>query len=592
MCGIFGYVGREASAAEIVLRGLKKLEYRGYDSWGVAVADGGRVVFDKRVGKIGDAAPVLPASTIGLGHTRWATHGGVTQPNAHPHLDCDGRLAVIHNGIVTNYRELRESLARAGHAFRSETDTEVVAHLLEDTLRETAVGDEQLIVATIAVFRRLQGLNAIAVLDMQSGQLAAAKSGSPLVLGWSGAGHMLASDYSALLEHTRRVTFVDDGQAALIGRDGCRLFSVATGAELAPAIVEVEWEAAATELRGYPDYLSKETHEQPAVLRRLADDAPPHARRLAEMIRRARDVFAVGCGTAGHAALAAQYLMARIAGRRVTFATASEFSYLSRFVGEDSLVIALSQSGETIDVIDAVRAARDAGARVAALVNVEGSTLWRMADLAVPLAAGPERCVLSTKSFTAKLAMLMMTAYELADDAAMATTLVRQAADELERLLTDERRDLIRHIADAIHRREHMFVIGRGPGYPLALEAALKIKEVSYIHAEGFAGGDLKHGVIALIEPGTPCLALAPHDETHDDVISGAMQVKARGASVIGVSSRPHEAFDYHVPVADLGPATAVLHAAVGQLLGYYTALLRGHDPDKPRNLAKSVTVK
>src|SRR5687768_6013651 len=212
MCGIFGYVGREASAAEIVLRGLKKLEYRGYDSWGVAVADDGRVVFDKRVGKIGDAAPVLPASTIGLGHTRWATHGGVTQPNAHPHLDCDGRLAVIHNGIVTNYRELRESLTRAGHAFRSETDTEVVAHLLEDTLREAPAGDDQLIDATVAVFRRLQGLNAIAVLDMQSGQLAAAKSGSPLVLGWSDAGHMLASDYSALLEHTRRVTFVDDGQ--------------------------------------------------------------------------------------------------------------------------------------------------------------------------------------------------------------------------------------------------------------------------------------------------------------------------------------------------------------------------------------------
>jgi glucosamine--fructose-6-phosphate aminotransferase (isomerizing) len=591
MCGIFGYVGAD-DAARIVLSGLKKLEYRGYDSWGVAVGIEGTIALDKRVGKIGDAEPSLPASGIGLGHTRWATHGGVTEPNAHPHLDCHGRLALIHNGIVTNYRELRDPLRHAGHRFRSETDTEVVAHLLEDCFAETPDGPDRLIVATMAAFRRLEGLNAIAVLDVGGGQLAAAKSGSPLVLGWSDRGQLLASDYSALLEHTRRVTFVDDGQAVLVSRDGHRLFEVGSGREVVPAVDEVEWEAAATDLAGYPDYMTKEIHEQPAVLRRIAADGRAHARRLAAMLVDARDIFAIGCGSAGHAALAAQYLLARIAGRRVTFATASEFASLRDFVAEGSLVLAFSQSGETIDVIEAARAARQRGARIAALVNVEGSTLWRMADYPVPLGAGPERCVLSTKSFTAKLAILLMTAFEIAGRPERGPALVDAAAAEIEGLLSDDRRDLVRRIADTIHRREHLFVIGRGPSYPLALEAALKVKEVSYVHAEGFAGGELKHGVIALVEPGTPCLVVAPRDETYADILSGAMEVKARGAMLIGVSPEPHEAFDYHLPVADLGPAAAIVNAVPAQLLGYYLALFRGHDPDKPRNLAKSVTVK
>jgi glucosamine--fructose-6-phosphate aminotransferase (isomerizing) len=592
MCGIFGYVGSRDDAAGLVLRGLKTLEYRGYDSWGIAVARGGQMVVEKRTGKIGDAAPELPGSRVGIGHTRWATHGGVTQPNAHPHLDCAGRLALVHNGIVSNYRELRDALARAGHQFRSQTDTEVVAHLVEECLTETPAGPEQLLTATMSAFRQLEGLNAVAVLDARTGQLAAAKSGSPLVLGWSEAGNMLASDFSALLEHTRRVTFVDDGQAVLVSRETSRLFDIDTGRELTPDITEVEWEAATTELSGYPDFMTKEIHEQPAMLRHLAGGSRGHARRLAAMIREARDVFVIGCGTAGHAALAAQYFLARIAGRRVTFATASEFSYLQDFVAEGSLVLAFSQSGETIDVVDAARRARQRGARIAALVNVEGSTLWRLADVAIPLGAGPERCVLSTKSFTAKLAILLLTAYELNGQIDVGSALIQAAADEIERLLADDRRDLIRQIAETISGRDHMFVIGRGPSYPLALETALKVKEVSYVHAEGFAGGELKHGVIALIEPGTPCVILAPRDETYEDIMAGAMEVKARGAMLIGVSPEPHEAFDHHIPIADLGPATALVTSVPAQVLGYYLALLRGHDPDKPRNLAKSVTVK
>jgi glucosamine--fructose-6-phosphate aminotransferase (isomerizing) len=592
MCGIFCYVGRDSSAASIVLRGLKKLEYRGYDSWGIAVCSEGRVALDKRIGKIGEAAPELPESTVGLGHTRWATHGGVTEPNAHPHVDCAGRLALIHNGIVSNYRELRAPLVEAGHRFESDTDTEVVVHLVEECLAQTPAGPDQLVRATIDAFGRLRGLNAIAVLDVATGQLAAAKNGSPLVLGWSHSGYLLASDYSALLEHTRRVTFVEDDQAVLVGPHGIRLFDTASGREVAPAITEVEWEAAATELSGYPDYMTKEIHEQPATLRRLARGWGEHALRLAAMLVDARDIFAVGCGTANHAALAAQYMLARIAGRRVTCVSASEFSYLRDFIEDGSLVLAFSQSGETIDVIDAVRAARRRGARVAALVNVEGSTLWRLADYAVPLGAGPERCVLATKSFTAKLAIVLMSACEMAGRPETGAALVKAAAAEVEALLSDDRRDLVRQIAEAVYLRDHLFVIGRGPSYPLALEAALKVKEVSYVHAEGFAGGELKHGVIALVEPGTPCIVIAPTDETYDDVMAGAMEVKARGALLIGISAEAHEAFDYHIRVADLGPASAIVNAVPAQLLGYYLALFRGHDPDKPRNLAKSVTVK
>jgi len=596
MCGIFGYAGEDGGrlggAADIVLGGLKQLEYRGYDSWGIAVATAEGVAVDKHVGKIGEAVTDLPRSGTGLGHTRWATHGGVTEGNAHPHLDCAGRLALIHNGIVSNYRELRDALPGSRHRFRSETDTEVVVHLLEERLARTPEGPDQLVTALMDVFRRLEGLNAVAVLDVATGQLAAVKSGSPLVLGWGERGNFLASDYSALLEHTRRVTFVEDRQAALIARDRIRLFDVDSGAEITPAIAEVRWEAAAADLAGFPDFMTKEIHEQPAVLRRIADGWGPHAEALAAMIGEAREVYAVGCGTASHAALAAQYLLGGIAGRRVTCVAGSEFGYLGRSAGEGALVLAFSQSGETIDVIDSVRAARAQGARVAALVNVEGSTLWRLADRAVPLGAGPERCVLSTKSFTAKLAVVLLTAHALAGQLERGRALVRGAADEIERMLADHRRDRIRDIAERIHHRDHMFVIGRGPSYPLALEAALKVKEVSYVHAEGFAGGELKHGVIALVEDGTPCLVLAPRDETRADIISGAMQLRARGGMIVGLSPEPHEAFDAHVPVADLGPATSIVNAVPAQLLGYYLAILRGHDPDRPRNLAKSVTVK
>ena len=591
MCGIFGYVGERGDAAELVLSGLRELEYRGYDSWGVAVACGGRAAVEKRVGKIGSSSTTLPSSTSGLGHTRWATHGGVTVENAHPHHDCTDRLAIAHNGIVANDVELRSELLRAGHRFRSETDSELIAHLIEAELEHGGPGDDLLIRATLAAFRRLAGLNAIAVLDARSGAIAAVKSGSPLVLGSAAGARLLASDASALLDHTRELVFLGEGQAALLERTGARLFDAESGAELPLVSDHVAWTAPSADRGAHADYMSKEIHEQPALLSRAAAGARPHAQTLAAAIADSPELFLIGCGSAGYAALAAQYLFARL-GRHATAVAASEFGYLAAGMGPGALVVALSQSGETIDVLEAARAARQRGARIAALTNVEGSALWRLADLKLPLGVGPERCVLATKSLTAKLAFMLLTAHALRGTLDAGAALVERAAQDIAGMLQGERRSTLRAVATVLDPHAHLFVLGRGTSHALACETALKIKEVSYLHAEGFAGGELKHGVIALIEPGTPCIAIAPNDETRSDILAAAMQVKARGACVIGLAPERHAAFDHHIEVADLGEATAIANAVPAQLLGYDLACLRGHDPDMPRNLAKSVTVK
>jgi glutamine---fructose-6-phosphate transaminase (isomerizing) len=597
MCGIFGYVGTRDEAPQLVLAGLKKLEYRGYDSWGIAARQNGstpvHLLVEKHVGKIGQAMTTLPGGRAALGHTRWATHGGVTEANAHPHLDCRGQLAVIHNGIIENHEELRRELQAGGHVFKSETDTEVVSHMLEDELANTSSSCDTLVQALMHVFRRLEGLSAISVLDPREQCIAVVKNGSPLVLGWGTDGNYVASDSSALLEHTRRLTFLEDGQAAVVSGDETVVYDAASGERLADVqIWDIAWEDEQADLEGFPDFMLKEIHEQPRVLRKLAAERVHEAEALAEAMAAAGSVHFVGCGTAAHAAKTGGYLFSRIAGHQVGTTVGSEFGYLAEFLNDRSLVVGFSQSGETIDLLDSMKAARGRKARLAALVNVEGSSLYRMVDQAILLCAGPERCVLATKSFTAKLAVLLMAAFATRGEVAKGQALVESAAEEIQAFLSDGRVDQVRAVAERIYRAEHLYVIGRGPSYPLALEAALKIKEVSYIHAEGFAGGELKHGVIALIEPGTPCLVLAPRDETFRAIVSGAQEIKARGGYIIGVSPTPSNVWDVHIPVADVGEAASLVNAVPPQILAYQLARLRGLDPDKPRNLAKSVTVK
>lgn len=588
MCGVFGYVGQPAGVGEMVLGALKQLEYRGYDSWGVATRENGHVALRKETGKIGASQVDLPVSNIGFGHTRWATHGGVTTRNAHPHLDCTGRLALIHNGIIENFRPLRDELERRGHQFKSETDSEVVVHLVEEAIAAGAsLGD-----AVRGAFSRLLGLNAIVVMDVATNQLAAVKNISPLVIGLASDATYVASDVTALVNYTRDVVFLEDGQVAVLDASGFGLADLRTGAPVPIKREHVDWLAGDTSLGGYPDFMSKEMAEQAGVVRQIAEGYGDYAEALAGLIADSYGTFLVGCGTASYAALSGMYLFSRIARRHLNAVAGSEFKYQEHFLTDRSFVIALSQSGETADIIEAMLTSRERGAKIGALVNVKGSTLDRMADFSVPLGAGPEQCVLSTKAYTAKLAILLLAAHTLAGQQTQGRELLRRAAAELDRYIGGPGEAAVRAVAERIQDARHLFAVGRGLNYPTALEAALKIKEVSYMHAEGFAAGELKHGVIALIEAGTPCLVFAPHDETLADMLSSAMELKSRGGYIIGVAPVNDPVFDAHLPAADVGDASPIVNALPAQLLGYHLARLRGFDPDKPRNLAKSVTVK
>jgi glucosamine--fructose-6-phosphate aminotransferase (isomerizing) len=589
MCGIFGYVGETTELGDMVLTALKTLEYRGYDSWGVAVGVNGHIGVQKQPGKIANATVDFPPSDIGFGHTRWATHGGVTQANAHPHIDESGRIAVIHNGIIENFRELKDDLTARGHQFTSETDTEVIAHLLEEA---TADPSTDFLTAFAGVFARLDGLSAVIALDLASRALVAAKNVSPLVVGRGGTGYSIASDALALRGHATEVLYLDDTHLIRMDRNKLELFDRRTMERIAPEFVPLDLSGRDVDLGGYSHFMAKEMAEQPSVLEHLVTDAEPAIKALAEAIKTSYGTFLVGCGTASYAALSGNYLFSRIASRHVNFVVGSEFKYHEHFLTPRSLVVALSQSGETADVIEAMIAARKRGARLGALVNVPHSTLDRMVDLRVHLSAGPEQCVLSTKAYTAKIAVLLLTAHALRGTYEEGKRLILDAAAGLRTMLSENWSDRLIEVARTVYQADHLFVIGRGLSYPTALEAALKIKEVSYIHAEGFAGGELKHGVIALIAPGTPCVVYAPNDETRADILSGAMELKSRGGYIIGIAPKDDPVFDVHLATPDVGDAAPIVNALPAQMLGYHAALFRGNDPDKPRNLAKSVTVK
>lgn len=637
-------MGNKNSAAKIVLEGLKKLEYRGYDSWGIAIATKHvthntehSILVNKHIGKISDknvlCSMLHVPSNFALGHTRWATHGGVTGVNAHPHLDCTGKIAIIHNGIIENYDKIKEKLIKLGHKFVSETDTEVAVHLIEEyyypgmaatnfsvttssVVKNYRVLDSGLkdnksqrgkcgsskivdrhsptefLEAVRRAFLEFEGLNAIIVMNSDSDEFVAAKNGSPLVTGFGQGENFLASDAPALLSHTRKVHFLEDGEIVRVTDDKVDLFGIKTGKKKNFKIQVLDWKIEQAEKGKYPHFMIKEIMEQPKVLRGITEGLISQIPDLANIVREAYGTYMIGCGTASYAALSGTYLFSRISHRHVNFAPASEFGYTVDFLTPKSLVLAFSQSGETIDIIESVKKAKEKGAKILAIVNVLGSTLYRMADYKLLLGAGPEKCVLSTKTFTAKLAILILLAHALNGGLAKGKNLLEKAIKEVENILKPVSLTRIKKLADKIVNKDHIYVIGRGQSYPIALEAALKIKEVSYIHAEGFAAGELKHGVIALIEKGTPCLVFAPNDETYGAVLSGAMEMKARGGYIIGVSFKPHEIFDDYIPVADCGDASAIPNVVVAQLLGYYLALKKGNDPDKPRNLAKSVTVK
>lgn len=592
MCGIFGYVGKRSDAAKLVFSGLKSLEYRGYDSWGVAVVsttvNNSKLVIKKKAGKIADNnVNDLPSGTLAIGHTRWATHGGVTDINAHPHLDCKKEIAVIHNGIFENYEGFKKKLIAKGHGFISETDTEVLPHLIEDSVKTNSFSE-----AVRKTFNKMEGLNAIIVINTKSNEIVAARNGSPLVMGFGKGENFLASDASALLPYTHNVYFLDDNEMAILTGKSVKILNVKTGKSKTIKVQKLNWKIAQGEKGRYPNFMLKEIYEQPKILSEIASQKNSETEKIARMIKKSRGSYLVGCGTASYACIAGTYIFSKVAKRHINFAIGSEFGYHLDFLNKDSLVLAISQSGETIDILESVKKAKDRKAKIACLTNVLGSSLYRLSDYKMLIGAGPEKAVASTKALVGMIAHLILLAYALNGGVTEGKKILDKSVRSLRKILSDKSVKTIRRLADKIVDKKNIFVIGRGISYPTALEAALKIKEISYIHAEGLAAGELKHGPLALVEKGTPCIAFLPDDETYGANLAGAMEMKARGGFVIGVSFKPHEVFDYYIPVADAEVGTIIPNIVVAQLLAYFLTIKKGLDPDKPRNLAKSVTVK
>lgn len=628
MCGIIAFVSttKKQNPAQFLIDGLKRLEYRGYDSWGVAFGDHPEVF--KKAGRISDIGShnyelinYSSPAYAGVAHTRWATHGGVTDANAHPHLDCTGKLAVVHNGIIENWEELRRELKERGHTFSSETDTEVVAHLIEEKIGNEQLSINKFVEAVRSVFNQLDGLNAIVVYSPQLRAVVGFRNGSPMIAGVGDGEGFLASDIPAFLPYTRRVVFLEDGEGVILSSQpkadpplaekfkmqnekfGIRIIDAKTGKEKPLKIEKIEWAAEDAELGEYPHYLIKEINEQPQVLSRLVEYPEKDLKDVIRIIKSSFGTYFTACGTAAHSGLAATYLFADLAKRHVNFAVGSEFYFLESFLTPKSLLIAASQSGETMDTLEAVRAAKRHRTKVVALTNVRGSSLTRLADKTLLLNCGPEKAVLSTKSYTAKLALFLMLARQAAGKLENGRREVAKAARGVKEILDDKNVAKIRELAHQLKDIDHLYSIGRGVNYPTALEAALKIKEVSYIHAEGFAGGELKHGPIALIEEGpprldgesrrgTPCLVFVAKDKTEASILSNAKELKSRGGFIIGVSPENNEVFDVWLKVLDVGPASPIVNVIPAQLLAYFLAVEKSLDPDKPRNLAKSVTVK
>ncbi|MBI2137463.1 glutamine--fructose-6-phosphate transaminase (isomerizing), partial [Candidatus Woesearchaeota archaeon] len=528
MCGIVAYRGAK-DASGVVFDGLKSLEYRGYDSWGVAVVSGSKVHVVKKVGKISDTVALdMPASSVGVAHTRWATHGGVSEVNAHPHIDCSGGIAVVHNGIIENYQELKRLLS--SHRFVSETDTELIPHYIEELLK-SGLG---FVDAVRKVAGLIKGRSAFVAVDA-SGMLVAARKGTPLIVGRGAGEFFVASDISAFLPHTKSVQYLDDGELVVVG-DDTTFFEIESGRGISKRVVLIDWNPETAEKGGYEHFLIKEIMEQKNTLWRAINQNDSKIMAVASDINSAFGSFLVGCGTAGKVCMAGEYLFSRVAGRHINCYVASEFPNFAHYLTPKSLVIAVSQSGETADVLEAIEAARRSNSKVISLLNVFGSTMMRASDEYFMVNAGAERAVVSTKATTAQLAVLTLLAYAAAGRLQEGKLLLMDVAEAVNDMLNPRYEAHIMSLAASLKAARDVYIIGRSLNYAMALEAAIKLQETAYIHAQGFAGGELKHGPLALIEKGTPCIVLVANDESRDELLSNAMEVKARGGFIVGIS--------------------------------------------------------
>jgi len=591
VCGIIGYCGKKP-AAPLVLQALKWLEYRGYDSAGIATLHDGRLLVKKDAGTIDQVnekqhLDALPGTTA-IGHTRWATHGAVTQANAHPHSDCRDRVSVVHNGIIENYRELRRDLAARGHHLASDTDTEVIPHLLGEELRNGASLEQ----AVLAVARRLEGSYAFAAISLDDpGKIVATRKNNPLIVGLGDHGRWVGSDVLAFPRGTRRVMDLEDGEVVALRPDEVEFFD-ASGNRLARESRDWDRTWAARRKNGYPHFMLKEIMEQPAALAKTARQDEGRFAEIALDILRANQVIITACGTSRYAALVGRYLFSRVGKKFSDVVMASEFGYFIDSVDKHTLVIAVSQSGETADVIEGVKAARAAGAQIVSIVNRPHSLLAGLSHRVISLNCGCEIGVAATKSFLCQLAVFYLLSFSMVNSFAAARRRVGDICGRVAEALSINNDRLI-HLSQHLKDKNDFYYIARGINFAIASEGALKLKEISYIHAEGMPAGELKHGTLALIEPGTPVVAVCPADHTYDETMNNVMEAKARGAYIIGVSDRESDIYDFWIKIPPVDELLYPLVAVVPlQLLAYHLAVARGCDPDKPRNLAKSVTVK
>ncbi|MCJ7500371.1 glutamine--fructose-6-phosphate transaminase (isomerizing) [bacterium] len=608
MCGIVGYIG-PGNATDILLEGLRRLEYRGYDSAGIAVISDGDLEIRRSVGKIINLDGVIREKplkgTTGVGHTRWATHGKPSEENAHPHRDCSGRIVVVHNGIIENYRALRQDLVKNGHKMVSETDTEVIVHLAETHY----AGD--LVEAVRKTLRELKGVYALTVMHADHpNMLVAARSGPPLVIGLGEGEMFVASDIPAVLHHTRQFLYLEDEQIATVTAEAV-LVTDLDGAEITMEAVTVPWDPILAEKGGYKHFMHKEIHEQPQALadtlrgryfeedgKITLDDIDFEDQFIEEMER----CIIVACGTSWHAGLVGQFLIEELAGIPTSVDYGSEFRYRNPIVGNRTLAVAISQSGETADTLAAVRECREKGASILSICNVVGSMITRESDAVLYTHAGPEIGVASTKAFTTQLVCLILFAIYLGRRRGVLSP--ARAGSIMDSLFSlphhvesiVEGESAIEELASLFYHHSDFLYLGRGIHYPIALEGALKLKEISYIHAEGYPAGEMKHGPIALIDENMPVLFIATRDHVYEKVISNMEEVKARGGKVIAVTDHHEESLrecaDHliHIPATD-PLITPILATIPLQLFAYHVAVLKGTDVDQPRNLAKSVTV-
>ncbi len=594
MCGIVAYKGNK-NTSKILLECIKNLEYRGYDSVGIAIKNDDDIALKKDIGKIAEVDKKVDflsmEGSLGIAHTRWATNGSVTKNNSHPHISNDEKVFVVHNGIIENYQELRKELIEKDILCQTETDSEVIPQFISYFISKGNAPLE----ATRLTLLKLEGSFGISIITKDSDDIIFARRDSPLVLGIKENDNdnnefFIASDVPAFLSYTNKVIYIDDNEFGRIKNDKITIYDLETNAIKEKEINEIKWNLEQAKKGKYDHYMMKEIYEQKETIEKAIQQDPKLIQEVTKVLNEAYGIFFVACGTSYHAAVSASYAFTHVAKKHVNVIIASEFRNYEAFLTDKTVIVPISQSGETADLLDAVKTAKKKGAKIVSLVNVMGSTLTRISDLNIMMNAGPEICVLSTKSYTSQLAMLLLLAYSVAGKESEGKQLIKKASNEVTNII-DNNKENIEAIAEKIKDSSSLFLIGRDLAFPTALEGALKIKEVSYIHAEGFPGGELKHGTIALIEDKTPCICLTTA-ATKQMILSNASEIKARGGFIIGINEENNEIYDEFIEIKELGNANPIVMIIPTQILAYYLAIKRGCDPDKPRNLAKSVTVK